>query len=66
MFLIGSANGSLYCLDAVEGDVIWVYGAKEHVVSDPTYADGVAFFASDDGYLYAVKSYLEDEKSEED
>jgi outer membrane protein assembly factor BamB len=59
--LIGSANGSLYCLDAWEGKVVWAFAAKEHVVSDPAYGDGVAYFASDDGYLYAVRSHTDGE-----
>jgi outer membrane protein assembly factor BamB len=57
---IGSANGSLYCLDAAEGKVVWAYAAKRHVLSDPACGGGMAYFASDDGYVYAVKTVAED------
>jgi len=60
VFYIGSANGSLYCLDAAEGKVVWAYAAKQHVLSDPACGGGMAYFASDDGYLYAVKTAAQD------
>jgi|GEM_PF-4250442 len=53
-FLIGGANGSLYNIDGVTGEPIWGFAAKAHILSDPAYADGRAFFASEDGRVYAV------------
>jgi outer membrane protein assembly factor BamB len=34
--------------------VLWAFQTEGRVMSSPAVADGVAFFGSDDGYLYAV------------
>ncbi|MBD3400605.1 MAG: PQQ-binding-like beta-propeller repeat protein [Candidatus Coatesbacteria bacterium] len=56
---IGSANNSLYCLDVADGSLAWFYATQGHVLTDPDFHDGVVYFGSQDGHLYAVRSYPE-------
>lgn len=56
-------RGGLYAVEAHSGQQKWVIEAKskikdktvENIPSSPAIADGVIYFVSDDGYLYAVK-----------
>ena len=41
-------------MDAVSGDLRWRYKAGGAVRSSPAVVDGVVYFGSGDGYLYAV------------
>lgn len=48
-------DGRLYSLDKLTGKKKWVTGNKKPEVSTPAIADGMAYFLSDDGKVYAVK-----------
>jgi outer membrane protein assembly factor BamB len=48
-------DGRLYSLDKLTGKKKWVATNKKPEVSTPAIADGMAYFLSDDGKVYAVK-----------
>jgi outer membrane protein assembly factor BamB len=50
---VGSADGSLYALDAVSGAVIWTASTGSFVDSSPTVANGVVYSASFDSSVNA-------------
>ena len=51
----GSENGTLYCLDADNGKVIWTYRAAGAIKGSPTLADGKLFFGDYGGRVQAVR-----------
>jgi outer membrane protein assembly factor BamB len=53
--LVYGANGTLTCLSATNGSVLWRYPTGGAVASSPAVrGDGAIVFGCDDGYLYAL------------
>ena len=50
----GSGNGNLYSLDPSNGQPQWNYEAQGWVLSCPAISNGVIYFSSSDGKLYAI------------
>lgn len=50
----GSADGSLYAIDARTGEKMWQFATKARVRSSPVVADGLVYVGSWDGFIYAV------------
>jgi eukaryotic-like serine/threonine-protein kinase len=55
-FAIGSYDGHLYNLAAVDGAVRWKFRTGRGVVSRPACDDGVLYFGSEDHSVYAVEA----------
>ncbi|MCW4010739.1 MAG: PQQ-binding-like beta-propeller repeat protein, partial [Candidatus Bathyarchaeota archaeon] len=51
----GALDGNVYCLD-LDGNIKWTYTTDGPVMGSPSYADGVIYIASTDGYLYAINA----------
>ena len=52
---IGNGPHNLHALFARTGDLLWEVPTGRGVISTPYVADGVVYFTSKDGYLYAVE-----------
>ena len=52
--VIGSADGYVRCLDTENGAAIWAFNAHLMGSSSPAAANGLLFFGSFDGHVYAV------------
>ena len=56
MLYLGLAtDGSVRALDTETGEERWRFGAGGEIRSSPAVADGVVYFGSNDGYLYALE-----------
>lgn len=53
---VGSRDGRLYALDARTGKRLFAFETGGAVDSSPCVADGVVYFGSDDGHVYALRS----------
>ncbi|MCJ7470389.1 PQQ-binding-like beta-propeller repeat protein [Candidatus Bathyarchaeota archaeon] len=53
---IGSTNGTVYALDAIDGSVIWNSTPGGKIRSSPAVADGLVFIGSDDPNVYALNA----------
>ena len=53
---IGSYDGKVYALDAVNGRLKWSFATGYAVVSSPAVADGVVFVGSEDSKVYALNA----------
>jgi outer membrane protein assembly factor BamB len=51
---IGSANGTVYALDAADGEILWQISSCAAVLHPPAYWNGRIIFGSCDGTLYCV------------
>jgi len=51
---VGCDDGRIWAVDATTQEKLWNYPTGAIVRSDPWIADGVVYFGSDDGYLYAL------------
>ena len=51
-------KGTIYCLDANCGTLIWSYDTNQYNMAQPTVSDGTLFIGSDSGYLYAFRDPL--------
>ena len=51
----GSGPGHLYALDALSGKQLWSFNVPADVFSSPVVLNGVVYFTSTDGSLYALK-----------
>ena len=51
---IGSADNSLYAIDAETGDEEWSFPAQHRIEATPAYSDGTVYVGSYDKRLYAV------------
>lgn len=53
---VGSKDGKLYCLNATNGKVEWVFNANGKIDSSAAFANGVVYFATNtqEGTIYAV------------
>jgi len=57
LVLVGSDDGNLYALNAVDGSQNWMFPIGAPVRTSPAVGeDGTIYVGSDDGNLYAVKS----------
>ncbi len=54
MLYIGSRDNKLYTLDATSGALQWTYQTNGRVYSSPAIVNGVIYFASYTGIVYAV------------
>lgn len=50
----GSADGSLYALNAQTGEEVWQFATEGIIRSSPTVSDGVVYVGSWDNHLYAI------------
>ena len=46
---VGSADGTLYALNASTGARLWGYSARGQLISSPAVANGVVYIGTDDG-----------------
>lgn len=53
---VGSAEGSVYALNARTGCIYWSYAAEEGVRTAVTVANGSAYFGDLHGYVYALNA----------
>lgn len=51
---IGSADGTVYAVNAADGKEAWRFKTGDIVRSTPRIADGVLYVGSNDGFLYAI------------
>jgi eukaryotic-like serine/threonine-protein kinase len=51
---IGSLDGSVYALDARNGDLLWDFATGDVVASSPAVSGGLVYIGSRDGNLYAI------------
>ncbi|OQY27188.1 MAG: hypothetical protein B6244_11280 [Candidatus Cloacimonetes bacterium 4572_55] len=54
MIYLGSKDGALYAVDAIAGDVKWVYQTGGIIRSSPVADNGKVYFGSEDQYLYCL------------
>lgn len=56
VFSTNTANGTVYCLDAATGEVVWEFvpTPAQYILGSPSFADGMLFTPSDNGHLYAI------------
>src|SRR5204862_995045 len=54
LVVVGDDDGALTALSADSGDVRWTYRARGTIRVRPTYCEGLLFFTSGEGKLYAV------------
>lgn len=59
---IGSADQSLYALDAETGDEQWAFPTEHRVEGAPAYADGTVYVGSYDMHVYAIDAASGDER----
>lgn len=53
--MVGSEDGNFYAFDAEEGgDPLWTFPTGGSIWSTPVVKDGIVYFGSHDGYLYAL------------
>ena len=57
---VGSADGMVYCLDAVTGDFVWEYATESYVDSSPAVAAGKVYVGSYDGMVYCLDAVTGD------
>lgn len=55
MVYVGSDDRNLYAIDRQSGDVLWKYETAGFVGTSPFVVDGVIYFGSYDGSVYAVR-----------
>ncbi|GAC1382415.1 MAG: PQQ-binding-like beta-propeller repeat protein [Ktedonobacteraceae bacterium] len=51
---VGDYRGSILCLDAIKGRLIWQYATAAQVLATPIIAAGLVYVGSSDGYFYAL------------
>jgi outer membrane protein assembly factor BamB len=57
---VGSADGKVYCLDAVTGSLVWSYTTASYVDSSPGVVDGRVYVGSYDGKVYCLDAVTGD------
>ncbi|MCH7605662.1 MAG: PQQ-binding-like beta-propeller repeat protein [Chloroflexi bacterium] len=61
--LVGSEDGHLYAFDATDGgDYLWKFPTGNKIWSTPVIRDGIVYFGSHDGNVYAVNLDTQKEK----
>ena len=60
-------NGSIYCLNSNNGELIWDYipEPEQYILASPTIANEKLFICSDNGYLYVFAEWGESDVPEE-
>ena len=53
---VGSDDGSVYALNASNGDLVWSFPTGSMVRSSPVVSNGVVYVGSDDGTVYALNA----------
>jgi hypothetical protein len=53
---VGSDDGNLFAVDAVDGTERWVFATGEWIESSPAVVDGVVYVGSGDKNLYALNA----------
>ena len=51
---VGDYRGTLLCLDALKGRVVWRYATGTEILGTPAISAGLVYIGSGDGYLYAL------------
>ena len=51
---VGDYRGSVVCIDAVKGKLIWRFATGAQVLATPIVASGLVYVGSSDGYFYAL------------
>lgn len=59
---IGSADNSMYALDADTGEEQWAFAADHRIEGTPAYDDGTVYVGSYDKHLYAIDAETGDER----
>ena len=54
---VGTDKGTLYELDAQDGNESWTFETKGSIVSSPAVSENTLYVGSEDGYLYRLRSY---------
>ncbi len=52
--VIGSSDGFIYCLDAINGSLIWKVGAAKSVLASPAIFNGIVYIGASDGVFRAI------------
>ncbi len=53
----GPSTQALFCLDKMNGDTLWSYPTNGYITSSPAVSNGMVFFTSHDGYVYAIGTW---------
>ncbi|MFH1285329.1 MAG: PQQ-binding-like beta-propeller repeat protein [Candidatus Micrarchaeota archaeon] len=56
LIYFGSADGSVYAVDAARGTLTWNYSTRGEVLSSPLIANNLVYIGSNDHYLYALNA----------
>jgi outer membrane protein assembly factor BamB len=54
---VGDYRGTVLCMDAVKGRVIWRYATGAQVLATPIVASALVYVGSSDGYFYALDTH---------
>ncbi len=53
---VGSADGTVYAVDAADGSELWSFATGDAVKSTPTVSDGTVYVGSNDHSIYALEA----------
>lgn len=53
---VGDYRGSILCIDALKGKLIWRFATGDQVLATPVVAAGLVYAGSSDGYFYALNT----------
>lgn len=53
---VGDYRGSVVCIDALKGKIIWRFATGAQVLATPIVASGLVYVGSSDGYFYALNT----------
>lgn len=55
-------NGTVYCLDSYDGELIWKYEPwpEDYIISSPALESSNVYFTSDNGRLYAIRGSIQE------
>ncbi|MEO8971990.1 MAG: PQQ-binding-like beta-propeller repeat protein [Ktedonobacteraceae bacterium] len=53
---VGDYRGSILCIDALKGKLIWRFATGAQVLATPVVASGLVYAGSSDGYFYALNT----------
>ena len=51
---LGTGNGSIYCVDARDGKILWKENVAGSISFQPAIAKGMVFVSTDNGVLYGI------------
>ena len=52
----GAANGNVYGVDEITGQILWIWATGAAVESSPAVSGGIAYIGSNDGQIYALNA----------